>query len=233
MRLDKFLCEMNVGTRSQVKDLIRQGVVAVNGIPVKTAEYRVEAEKDAVCVRGQAVCYRRFVYYMLNKPAGLISATRDKLSATVMELIRPEDRRSDLFPAGRLDKDTEGFLLLTNDGQLSHWLLSPKKHVDKTYRVGIAHALSETDMQKLEQGVSIGEDRPTLPAKVQRTEERVILLTIQEGRFHQVKRMLMAVDNEVTALKRISFGGISLDEALQPGEYRELTEDEVKTLYGT
>lgn len=234
MRLDKFLCEMNLGTRSQVKDLIRRGVVTVNGISVKNADSRVDEGKDSVCVRGQAVGYRKFFYYMLNKPVGVISATKDKLSPTVMELLRPEDRRSDLFPAGRLDRDTEGFLLLTNDGDLAHRLLSPKKHVDKTYRVSLEHGLSAEDIQRLEQGVDIGEERLTLPARVQQTEEeKVILLTIQEGKFHQVKRMLQAVDNGVTALKRISFGGLTLDEALQAGEYRELKEDEVKILYGT
>lgn len=233
MRLDKFLCEVNLGTRSQVKDLIRRGAVTVNDIPVKGADTRVDEEKDAVCVQGRPVRYRKFFYYMLNKPPGLVSATRDRLSSTVMELLRPEHRRSDLFPAGRLDKDTEGFLLLTNDGELAHRLLSPKKHVDKTYRVSIDHGLSGEDVQRLEQGVDIGEDCLTLPAKVQQIDEKVILLTIQEGKFHQVKRMLMAVDNSVTALKRISFGGITLDDTLKPGEYRELTEEEVKILYGT
>lgn len=233
MRLDKFLCEMNQGTRSRVKELIRRGLVTVNGVTAKNADSKVDESTDIICVQGQRLCYRKFFYFMLNKPAGLVSATQDKLSATVMELLRPEDRHSCLFPAGRLDKDTEGFLLLTNDGELAHRLLSPKKHVDKTYRVSMEHGLSPEDIQKLEQGVDIGEDCLTLPAKVRQTEETVILLTIHEGKFHQVKRMLKAVDNGVTALKRISFGGLALDEALQPGEYRELTEDEVKILYGT
>ena len=233
MRLDKFLCEMNQGTRSRVKELIRRGLVTVNGVTAKNADSRVDESTDIICIQGQRLCYHKFFYYMLNKPAGLVSATQDKLSATVMELLRPEDRRSDLFPAGRLDKDTEGFLLLTNDGELAHRLLSPKKHVDKTYRVSMDHGLSPEDIQMLEQGVDIGEGCLTMPAKVQQTEETVILLTINEGKFHQVKRMLKAVDNGVTALKRISFGGLALDEALQPGEYRELTEDEVKILYGT
>ena len=233
MRLDKFLCEMNLGTRSQVKDLIRRGLVNVNGILVRNADVKIDERTDRVCVRGQEFCYQRFFYYMLNKPAGLVSATKDQVSATVMELLRPEDRRSDLFPAGRLDKDTEGFLLLTNDGELAHRLLAPKKHVDKTYRVNIEHGLSPEDIRRLEQGVDIGEDCLTLPAKVQQPEEKVILLTLHEGKFHQVKRMLKAVDNSVVALKRISFGGLMLDENLQPGEYRELTEEEVKILYGT
>lgn len=233
MRLDKFLCDMNLGTRSRVKDLIRRGLVTVNGALVRNADIKIDERTARVCFQGQELCYQRFYYYMLNKPAGLISATKDRVSATVMELLRPEDRRLDLFPAGRLDKDTEGFLLLTNDGELAHRLLAPKKHVDKTYRVNIEHDLSPEDVKRLEQGVDIGEDRLTLPAKVQQPDEKVILLTLQEGKFHQIKRMLKAVDNSVTALKRISFGGLMLDDNLRPGEYRELTEEEVKILYGT
>ncbi len=231
MRLDKFLCEMNLGTRSQVRELIRQGAVTVNGSPEKSSDRKVNEETDSICVRGQKLSYQKFFYYMLNKPAGLVSATRDRVSETVMELLEPSDRRSDLFPVGRLDRDTEGFLLLSNDGALAHSLLSPQKHVDKTYRVNIKHALSPEDIQKLEQGVDIGEKRITLPAVVEQLEEKVILLTIREGKFHQVKRMLKAVDNEVTALRRVSFGGLSLDDELQPGQYRALREDEVKTLY--
>lgn len=232
MRLDKFLCELNQGTRSEVKELIRRGAVTVNGLPAGDPAVKVNEEADSVCVRGKVLCYRKFYYYMLNKPAGLISAARDRVSATVMELLRPEHRRPDLFPAGRLDRDTEGFLLLTNDGGLAHRLLSPGKHVDKVYRVSMEHELSPGNLRRLEEGVDIGEDRLTLPARVLRQEAKVILLTIHEGKFHQVKRMLEAVDNRVTALKRISFGGLELDAALQPGEYRELTKEEVNRLYG-
>lgn len=232
MRLDKFLCEMNKGSRSEVRALIRRGLVTVNGLPAKEADCRIDENADTVCVGGQPLSYRRCFYYMLNKPEGFICATQDKISATVMELLAPKDRRPDLFPAGRLDKDTEGFLLLTNDGELAHRLLSPKRHVDKTYLVSISHSLSEEEIRRLEQGVDIGEDRLTMPARVLPAEaENQLLLTIQEGKFHQVKRMLKAVGNEVTALKRISFGPLTLDEALQPGEYRELTEEEVKILY--
>ena len=232
MRLDKFLVEMNQGTRSRVRELIRRGLVTVNGVPAGNADTRIDEGTDIVCVQGRALSYQRFFYYMLNKPRGFVSSTQERMSETVMELLRPEDRRPDLFPAGRLDKDTEGFLLLTNDGELAHRLLSPKKHVDKTYRVNIEHGLCPEDIQRLEQGVDIGEDRLTLPAKVKQLEERVILLTLHEGKFHQVKRMLKAVDNGVTALKRVSFGGLTLDESLGAGEYRRLTEDEVKILYG-
>jgi len=222
---------MNLGTRSQVRELIRRGAVTVNGSPVKAADRKVDEQADSICVRGQELSYQKFFYYMLNKPAGLVSATRDRVSETVMELLKPSDRRPDLFPVGRLDKDTEGFLLLSNDGALAHRLLSPQKHVDKTYRVDTKHALSPEDIQRLERGVDIGGGLTTLPAVVEQLKETVILLTIREGKFHQVKRMLKAVGNEVTALRRVSFGGLSLDDELRPGQYRALREDEVKTLY--
>lgn len=231
MRLDRFLCEMNMGTRSQVKEMIRRGQVSVNGKTAVKADLKIEEEKDLVCVQGRKICYRKFVYYMLNKPAGVVSAVKDHTAGTVVELLRQEDRQRGLFPVGRLDKDTEGFLLLTNDGDLAHRLLSPGRHVDKTYLVTPDHKLTEQDIFRLEQGVEIGEDRPTLPGKVQSLEDNKILLTIHEGKFHQVKRMLQAVDNCVLALKRVSFGGIELDEGLAPGEYRPLTEREVQTLY--
>lgn len=233
MRLDRFLCEMNLGTRSQVKKLIAQGQVLVNGRVAKKAEDKIDETGDEVCFRGEVLVYKPYVYYMLNKPAGVVSATRDNTAGTVVELLKPGDRREDIFPAGRLDKDTEGFLLLTNDGALAHSLLSPKRHVDKTYRALLEHPLSEADAGRLEDGVDIGEEKPTLPCKIEFLQENLILLTIQEGKFHQVKRMLQAVGNRVLALKRVSFGGLTLDEALSPGAYRELTEDEVKVLYDT
>lgn len=232
MRLDKFLCELNIGSRSQVKELIRHGKVSVNNAVVKTADLKIDENKDVVCVQGQMLSYRKFYYYMLNKPAGVVSATQDNLSDTVIGLLRPEDRRNDLFPVGRLDKDTEGLLLLTNDGALAHRLLSPGRHVDKTYHVTIEHALTAQDIQRLEQGVDIGEDEPTLPARVEvLSPETELLLTIHEGKFHQVKRMLFAVNNLVTALRRTAFGGLELDGTLAPGEYRPLSEEEVEILH--
>lgn len=229
MRLDKYLCELNTGSRSQVRELIRKGLVSVNGLVVRQADHKIEEEKDCVAVRGKELAYRKFVYYMLNKPQGVVSATQDNTAGTVTELLAAEGRK-DLFPVGRLDKDTEGLLLLTNDGELAHRLLSPKKHVDKTYQVTIAHPLSKQDILQLEQGVDIGENRLTLPARVEILSENTIYLTIQEGKYHQVKRMFQAVGKEVIYLKRERMGTLTLDSNLKPGEYRLLTPDELEGL---
>lgn len=230
MRLDKYLCELNIGTRSQVKNYVRQGLVTVNGVTVKSPEQKVDENTDVVTCRGETLSFQKFVYYMLNKPRGVVSATRDNTADTVIDLIR-SDRKKDLFPVGRLDKDTEGLLLITNDGELAHRLLSPRKHVDKTYLVGILKPLSEEEAQALEQGVDIGEEKLTAPAKVTILSGTQITLTIHEGQFHQVKRMLKAVGNEVLTLKRIRFGKLSLDDSLALGESRLLTDEEVKLLH--
>lgn len=231
MRLDKFLCELQIGSRSQVKNYIRQKKVTVNGVPAVKPEQKVEEGKDIVAFCGEVLNYQKYVYYMLNKPQDVVSATRDNTAKTVVELI-DSPRRAELFPVGRLDKDTEGLLLLTNDGELAHNMLSPKKHVDKTYLVTMARPLSAQDVAALERGVFIGDEKPTAPARVQIQDGTHMLLTIQEGRFHQVKRMLQAVDNQVVALKRISFGALTLDQSLEPGAYRELTAQEVAQIYG-
>ena len=229
MRLDKFLCEMNLGTRSQVKAWIRQGLVGVNGVSVKSADTKIDEDSDQITLRGQALSYRKYVYYMLHKPVGVVSATNDNTAKTVISLLG-DHGSGNLFPVERLDKDSTGLLLLTNDGELAHLLLSPKRHVDKTYQVTVEHMLSDQDIHRLEQGVDIGEEKPTLPARISVLDENTVLITIHEGRFHQVKRMLQAVDNRVTALKRIRFGGLELDETLPPGSYRELTEQEITIL---
>lgn len=230
MRLDKYLCELNIGTRSQVKNYVRQGLVTVNGVTVKSPEQKVDENTDVVTCRGETLLFQKFVYYMLNKPRGVVSATRDNTADTVIDLIR-SDRKKDLFPVGRLDKDTEGLLLVTNDGELAHRLLSPRKHVDKTYLVGVLNPLSEEEAKALEQGVDIGEEKLTAPAKVTILSGTQITLTIHEGQFHQVKRMLKAVGNEVLTLKRIRFGKLSLDDSLALGESRLLTDEEVKLLH--
>lgn len=244
MRLDRFLCEMNIGTRSQVKAALRQGLVTVNGQAARDPGLKIDEQNDCVCFQGQALRYQKFVYYMLNKPAGVVSATRDNTADTVVSLLG-KDVLKDIFPVGRLDKDTTGLLLLTNDGELAHRLLSPRKHVDKVYCVTTEHPLSEEEKNRLEQGVDIGEDprrqgdlqkdkkNITLPARVETVSDREILLTIREGRFHQVKRMLQAVGNGVLSLERVGFGGLDLDGSLRPGEYRELTKQEVDSLYET
>ncbi len=230
MRLDKFLCENHIGTRSQVKDAIRKGLVTINGTIAKKPEEKVDENKDIVTFRGQELQYQKFVYYMLNKPEGVVSATNDNTAKTVLELLPMKDRK-DLFPVGRLDKDTTGLLLLTNDGALAHDLLSPKKHVDKTYLVRVENPLSEEDIHRLEEGLDIGDDKPTAPARAELAENGELLLTIHEGRFHQVKRMLQAVNNSVCALERVSFGPLSLDSSLARGDYRTLTEEEIQALY--
>jgi 16S rRNA pseudouridine516 synthase len=224
---------MNIGTRSQVKEYIKKGEVTVNSSVVKSADYKLDENIDTVLFRGRRLTFEKYVYYMLNKPAGVVSATKDNTAETVLSLIHDKDSdgiKKDLFPVGRLDKDTQGLLIITNDGELAHRLLSPKKHVDKTYLVGISHSLSPEAGTRLENGVDIGDNKPTLPARVEILSDNEILLTIREGRFHQVKRMLKAVGNEVVSLKRISFGKLSLDDALKPGECRRLTESEVNLL---
>ena len=234
MRLDKFLCQMNMGSRTEVKNLIRRGQVTVNGAPAVSSEQKIDEQADCITCRGQLLRYRAHVYYMLNKPQGVVSATRDRSDKTVLDLLRPvlaeQDRKRKIVPVGRLDKDTEGLLLLTDDGALVHELLAPGKHVNKTYLVRIKEALSEADIHALETGVDIGEKKNTLPAAVEVLEPGLIRLTIHEGRFHQVKRMLHAVHNEVLALKRVSFGTLQLDEALFLGAARALTEEEILML---
>lgn len=229
MRLDKFLCDNNIGTRSQVKEYIKKGHVTINGQTVKRPETKVNEDTDIVTCQGKEIHYQKYVYYMLNKPEGVVSATNDNTATTVVSLLKVPEQK-DLFPVGRLDKDTTGLLLLTNDGALAHDLLSPKKHVDKTYRVKPEKPLSAEDIHRLESGLEIGDDKPTAPAKAVLTEDGDLLLTIHEGRFHQVKRMLQAIGNQVLTLERIRFGSLSLDPALSGGDYRALTEEEIEHL---
>ncbi len=223
------MSERNIGTRSRLKEAIRRGHVTVNGAVVKSPDFQVAEDTDEIAFLGEVVAYHQFVYYMLNKPKGVVSAVRDNTADTVLGLI-PHQTARNLFPVGRLDKDTEGLLIITNDGELAHRLLSPANHVGKTYLVGIVKPLGSEDIQNLENGVDIGDEKPTGKAKVEVLDETRIALTIYEGRFHQVKRMLQAVGNEVLSLKRIRFGALSLDEALMPGESRLLGREEVELL---
>ncbi|MCQ2493587.1 MAG: rRNA pseudouridine synthase [Lachnospiraceae bacterium] len=229
MRLDKFLCDCNIGTRSQVKDLVKKGMVQVNGTVVKKSDIAINEDTDIIEFKGERVSYRKYVYILLNKPAGIITATEDKRANTVMDLIKPLPVK-DMFPVGRLDKDTTGLLLITNDGDLTHKLLSPKYHVDKTYIVTTAKPVSQSDIEALCKGVDIGDDKPTLPAKASLLPDGTLELIIHEGRYHQVKRMLEAVDNEVTALHRSSFGPLNLENGPESGCWRELTQDEISKI---
>lgn len=229
MRIDKFLSNNNLGTRSQVKEYLKSGVVTVNGEIVKKADFSIDENRDEICFKGKKIEYKKYIYIILNKPGDIVTATRDKKQETVMDLIKPLPAK-DLFPVGRLDKDTTGLLLITNDGALSHRLLSPKYHVDKTYLVGTLHPLSKSDLEALEAGVDIGDEEITLPAKTELIDEKSLHLTIHEGRYHQVKRMLEAVGNEVVTLKRVSFGDLALPEDLEEGKWRELTEDELQKI---
>lgn len=234
MRLDKYLAEMGVGTRQEVKKQIRQGKAAVNGTVVKAADTKIDETSDEVTICGRNISYVSYEYYMLNKPAGVVSATEDRRDTTVIDLIK-EKKRKDLFPVGRLDKDTEGLLLITNDGDLAHRLLAPKKHVDKVYYAKIDGMVTEEDVKRFAEGIDIGaeEEEMTRPAKLdimKSAEESEIRLTIHEGKFHQVKRMFLAVGKEVTYLKRERMGALCLDENLKPGEYRLLTEEEIENV---
>ena len=232
IRLDKYLADMGIGTRTEVKKLIRQGKVKVDDYIVKSPEQKIDTVTQKVFCEGQEVGYEEYEYYMLNKPAGYVSATTDAKDKTVLELIT-DKKRKDLFPVGRLDKDTEGLLLITNDGDLAHRLLAPKKHVDKLYYAKVDGVVTEEDRQAFADGVNIGEDempRPGVLEILKSDEVSEIHLTVQEGKFHQVKRMFEAVGKKVIYLKRISMGTLYLDENLKLGEYRALTEEEVKHL---
>lgn len=232
MRLDKFLCETGFGTRSQVKAFLKKGMVVVNGETAKRPEQKIDENADTVICNGQRAVYAAFVYLMLHKPAGTVSARSDRREKTVLDLLA-EEERNDVFPVGRLDKDTEGLLLLTSDGELAHRLLTPKKHVDKTYYAKVDGEVTEEHVTRFLEGLDIGEKKPTLPARLEILKsgsQSEIRITIQEGKFHQVKRMFEAVGCRVVYLKRLSMGTLVLDERLEPGAYRHLTEEEVEKL---
>ena len=234
MRLDKFLSDMGAGTRSELKKEIRRSGVTVDGTVVKDPGFSV-SEKSHVVFRGSTVAYEEFVYYMLNKPAGIISASEDDREDTVIDLIS-EPKRRDLFPVGRLDRDTEGLLLITNDGALSHRLLSPKHHVDKVYFARVSGMLSDSDVELFRDGLILTDGLECLPAdlKILSVSEEEYLseaeITVREGKFHQVKRMFGSVGAEVIYLKRLSMGPLTLDPGLAPGEYRRLTPEELVSL---
>lgn len=237
VRLDKYLADAGEGTRNEVKKIIKKGLVKVNGIEIRDPGQKIELEGDVVVLSEKRISAApKYEYFLLHKPSGCVSATEDGKEKTVMEYV--PSLRKGLFPVGRLDKDTEGLLLITDDGNLAHQLLSPKKHVEKTYFARICGIVTDNDIEQVEKGIDIGDERPTLPGKmyvVSSCEEDgtcEILLTICEGRFHQVKRMMKALGKEVTYLKRISMGPISLPENLSRGECRPLEQSEIELLKG-
>jgi len=233
MRIDKILANMGYGSRKEVKSLLKQGVVKVGDNIVKSPKEHVDIEQQVVTVNGEVVEYKEFVYLMMNKPPGVISATEDSEHETVIGLLEYEDIIFDPFPVGRLDKDTEGLLLITNDGHLAHQLLSPKKHVPKKYYAMIDGVVTEADIKAFEKGVTLEDGYLTKPGYLtilKSGEESEIELVIMEGKFHQVKRMFEAVGKTVTYLKRLEMGPLKLDEELELGEYRELTDEEIDLL---
>ncbi len=249
-RLEKYLADAGIGTRSQIKEYLKRGRVTVGGVKCTDGSRREDYAALSVYFDGNPVCHEAFVYYLLNKPQGCVSATKDALSDTVVELLKGVNTKG-LFPVGRLDKDTEGLLLITNDGQLAHRLLSPKKHVEKMYYVNLDKPLAEADRLRIEDCIDIGDEKPCLPAKVVYTDYimsttcgvagsgvmstdeagaghgTAVYITITEGRYHQVKRMFAACGYEVTYLKRISMGSLSLPAGLNPGEFIKIEKPKI------
>ena len=234
MRIDKYLANMNVGSRKDVHKLIKQGIVTINGKVVKTPKQKV-VDTDEVMVGEDKITYQKYHYFLLNKPKGVLSATEDRNQRTVISLLRSEDRYQNLAPVGRLDKDTTGLLLLTNDGQLNHELLAPNKHVDKVYQAKIAGLADEETVKTFAQGMTLGDGTQLKPAELKilsrdkASDSSEIEIKIQEGKYHQIKRMFGACGMKVVELHRISMGNLTLGD-LSLGEYRELSEEEIKTI---
>ncbi len=229
MRLDKLVADAGALTRSEARKEIKNGKVSVNGVIMRDTNAHVD-ESSALTIKGSSAYYSKFIYLMLNKPQGYVSATEDTSQKTVLDLIDPSYSRYNLFPVGRLDIDTVGFLLLTNDGEFCHRLTAPSKDFGKTYFVRLLNSITDEETAHLEKGVDIG-GIITKTAKVERVSDNEINLTITEGKFHQIKRMAKAVGNEVVYLKRLSYGNISLDESLKEGEFRPLFDEELASLY--
>lgn len=235
MRLDKFLVACAVGSRTEVKNLLKAGRVTVNSKKEKSAKLQINEDRDEICFDGQKLEYEEFVYYMMNKPQGVISATEDPKHRTVLDLLDDMARSKEVFPVGRLDIDTHGLLLLTNDGQLAHALLSPKRHVDKTYLAQVEGIMTQEDVETFAEGISL-KDFTCQPAKLElvsvdtEKEESLVRVTIAEGKFHQVKRMVAYCGKEVVDLQRLTMGTLTLDEDLKRGEWRRLSKEELEGL---
>ena len=229
IRLDKVLSHLGYGSRKEVKEIIRKGYVTVNGEVISKDDTKIDEENDEVLVFDDKIEYDKFIYLMLNKPSGYVSATFDNKLPTVLDLIEGYEKRG-LFPVGRLDIDTYGLLLITNDGMLAHKMLSPKYHVDKKYYLEFNGDFKEENYKKFEDGIILDDGYKCMSAKFELIDKNKGYITIKEGKFHQVKRMMEALNMTVTFLKRVSFGALKLDDSLKYGEYRKLTEEEIKSL---
>ena len=229
MRLDKFIVESGLATRTEVAKAARSGAITVNGNVVRKAGQHIDPTADEIKYCGKVVIYREFTYVMLNKPTGYVSSTDDDKSPTVLTLLPAELQKIGLFPCGRLDKNTLGLMILTNNGPLSHKLLAPKNHVSKKYRFAVKFLISDDDVSALESGVDIG-GYVTAPCKVEMVGEKEGYITLTEGKYHQIKLMAEAVHNQITYLERVTFGPITLDEDLERGQWRHLTEEEQELL---
>jgi len=229
MRIDKFLASQGYGSRKEVKKIIKNGQIRINDLVIKNDGFQIDEYKDVVMINNTIITYQKYLYIMLYKPKGYVSATNDTNEATVLDLVKDYQQFS-LFPIGRLDKDTEGLLILSNDGELAHKLLSPAKKVVKTYYVETKKSIRKEDIQKIEEGITIDTGYLCLGANVELIDERRCYISITEGKFHQIKKMIKATNNKVEYLKRVRFANISLDKTLEKGEFRKLTNQEVFTL---
>lgn len=235
MRIDKYLANMNVGSRSEVHKLIKQGIVTINGERVKAPKEKV-AENDEVLVDGQRITYQKYHYFLLNKPKGVLSATEDRSQKTVIDLLKKKDQYQGIAPVGRLDKDTTGLLMLTNDGQLTHELLAPRKHVDKIYQALIAGMPDEETIKTFATGMTLGDGTVLKPAELtiletySEKQQARIEINIREGKYHQIKRMFSACGMKVLELERLQMGKLKLDKTLKRGQYRELSLEEIKDI---
>lgn len=232
-RLDKILASQGTLSRRDVKEIMKKGRVSVNGNVVKDSSFKVDINKDEVCLDGEKILLKKHIYIMMNKPQGVVSASEGEKEETVVDLVPDELYRKGLFPAGRLDKDTTGFVLITDDGDFAHKILSPKNHISKTYLARLDHKLSDTDIKMLETGITLGDGTILKEAKVEIVEQSdtpLVKIMICEGKYHQVKRMFAAAGNKVVALHRSKMGGLELDSALNPGECREITPEELQKI---
>ena len=232
IRLDKIIADSGCASRKEAKELVRAGRIKVNGIIASSAEAKYDPTQCEILLDGESLDYSRYRYIMMNKPNGVLSATEDAGQETVIDLLPEALRRQELFPVGRLDKDTTGLLLLTNDGGFSHSIISPKRHVAKVYRAAVTGVLDESDVRAFEEGIVLSDGTECMSAKLEIIRPSIGLATVYEGKYHQVKRMFAARGKHVTALHRLSIGGLSLDEKLAPGQFRELTEEERLKIFG-